>query len=129
MAVSGRLAVLALVGVLVVGVTASWVAFWSVDVALLVLVVVDLVLAGSVRGLRVLRSGDVSVRLGEPALVVLRVSNPGRRRVRGTVRDAWPPSAGVRTPGQPLDLPAGERRALDRRAACRPGAGTGCRTA
>ena len=112
MAVSGRLAVLALVGVLVVGVTASWVAFWSVDVALLVLVVVDLVLAGSVRGLRVLRSGDVSVRLGEPALVVLRVSNPGRRRVRGTVRDAWPPSAGVRNPRQPLDLPAGERRAL-----------------
>jgi uncharacterized protein (DUF58 family) len=112
MAVSGRLAVLALVGVLVVGVTASWVAFWSVDAALLVLVVVDLVLAGSVRDLRVLRSGDVSVRLGEPAVVVVRVSNPGRRHVRGTLRDAWPPSAGVRNPRQPLDLPAGERRAL-----------------
>jgi uncharacterized protein (DUF58 family) len=112
MAVSGRLALLALLGALVVGVSASWAAFWAVDLVLLALVVLDLTLAGSVRGLRVVRAGDVSVRLGETAAVVVRVSNPGRRAVRGMLRDAWPPSAGARNPRQPLDLPAGERRAL-----------------
>ncbi len=112
MAVSGRLALLALLGGLVVGLSGSWAAFWAVDAVLLLLVGLDLLLAGSVRGLRVVRSGDVSVRLGETATVLVRVSNPGRRPVRGVLRDAWPPSAGARNPRQPLDLPAGERRAL-----------------
>ncbi len=112
MAVSGRLALLALLGALVVGLSGSWAVFWAVDAVLLVLVGLDLALAGSVRGLRVVRSGDVSVRLGETATVLVRVSNPGRRPVRGVLRDAWPPSAGARNPRQPLDLPAGERRAL-----------------
>ncbi len=112
MAVSGRLALLALLGALLVGVAGSWAAFWAVDAALVVLVAVDLALAGSVRGLRVVRSGDTSVRLGESSRVVVRVSNPGRRWVRGVLRDAWPPSAGARNPRQPLDLPPGERRAL-----------------
>ena len=112
MAVSARLALAALVGVLVVAVAGSWAAFWAVDLALVVLVAVDLALAGSVRALRVVRSGDVAVRLGERAKVTLLVSNPGTRRVRGVLRDAWPPSAGAVNARQPLDLPPGERRAM-----------------
>jgi uncharacterized protein (DUF58 family) len=112
MAVSGRLALLAALAAVLVGVSGSWATFWLVDLALVVLVGVDIALAGSVRGLRVTRSGDTSVRLTETAHVALRVSNPGRRRVRGMLRDAWPPSAGVRQPRRRIDLPPGERRTL-----------------
>src|SRR6266571_5345029 len=112
MAVSGRLVLLALVGVLLAAAAQSWAAFWTVDAVLLLLAAADLLLAGSVRGLRIVRSGDVTVRLGQTATVQLRVANPGPRRVRGVLRDAWSPSAGARNPRQPIDLPAGERRSL-----------------
>ncbi|MET9340168.1 DUF58 domain-containing protein [Nonomuraea sp. NPDC003804] len=76
-------------------------------------VVVDLLFAGSVRALRFTRSGDTTVRLGQTATVSLVVENPGPRRVRGVLRDAWPPSAGLATRSVPLDVPAGERRRID----------------
>ncbi|GGK58394.1 hypothetical protein Ppa06_16920 [Planomonospora parontospora subsp. parontospora] len=74
------------------------------------LVAVDLLLAGSVRPLRLERSGEHRVRLGDSARVTLTVTNPGTRRVRGLIRDAWAPSAGARPREQALDVPAGERR-------------------
>ena len=90
---------------------------WSPGAALLVVngillagVLLDLALAGSVRGLLLSRTGDTRVRLGEVATVELLVTNPGRRAVRGRVRDAWPPSAGVVEQRHGLDVPPGERR-------------------
>jgi uncharacterized protein (DUF58 family) len=112
MALTGRLAAVALIGTLVVALVGSGWAVLAVDGLLLVGVLVDLALAGPVRGLRLSRSGDSVVRLGEAVEVTLRVSNPSGRRVHGVVRDAWPPSAGVARARVPLDLPAGERRAL-----------------
>ncbi|WP_028923510.1 DUF58 domain-containing protein [Pseudonocardia acaciae] len=114
MAVTGRAALLAAIGALVVGFALpAWWGLAVVEGALLAGVLVDLALAGSVRGLRMWRSGDTSVRLGRDATVHLVVHNPGRRPVRGTLRDAWPPSAGA-TPGRhPLRVPAGERRRLE----------------
>ena len=44
--------------------------------------------------------------------MVLSLTNPSARRVRGVLRDAWVPSAGASPRTQPLDLPAGERRVL-----------------
>ena len=55
-------------------------------------------LAASPRRLRYTRSADTSARLGEQVDAVLLIHNDGRRRFRGQVRDAWPPSAGARTP-------------------------------
>jgi uncharacterized protein (DUF58 family) len=75
-------------------------------------VLVDLALAGGVRSLVFTRTGPRSVRLGEPVEVRLAVHNPGGRRVRGVLRDAWPPSAGVSRDRQPLDVSAGGRRVL-----------------
>jgi uncharacterized protein (DUF58 family) len=112
MALTRRLALLALVAAVLVALAGNG---WAVVVANLLLaagVCVDLLLAGSVRGLQLSRSGDTVVRLGEPAQVTLRIANPGRRRVRGVLRDAWPPSAGAQPSRTPLDVPAGERRAL-----------------
>lgn len=111
MVLSGRLAVLAGLGVIVVGTVAPSAAGVLVTTwVLLVLALVDVALSGAVRAVRFERSGDGTVRLGESATVGLTVANGGRRRLRGTVRDAWPPSAGVSTDRFALDVPPGERR-------------------
>ncbi|MEV6624048.1 DUF58 domain-containing protein [Amycolatopsis sp. NPDC051106] len=112
MAVTGRLGLLALFGALVVGLLVpSTTGILAVGGVLLLLVLADLVLAGGVRPLTFQRSGDTSVRLGEPCEVTLVVANPGGRPVRGQLRDAWPPSAGAED-RHVLRVPAGERRAL-----------------
>jgi uncharacterized protein (DUF58 family) len=80
---------------------------------LAVLVVLDLVLAGSPTQLQLARTGDTSTRFGETASVALLVTNRGSRRVRGRLRDAWPPSAGSSPRDHALDVPAGERRRVE----------------
>src|SRR6478735_11846975 len=82
----------------------------AVNGVLLLGVLVDLALAGAVRPLVLSRGGDESTRLGELARVVLFLDNPGRRTVRGRIRDAWPPSAGAQQQRHAALLPAGERR-------------------
>jgi uncharacterized protein (DUF58 family) len=110
-ALTGRLGLVALAAAVVVGVLApSGTGLVLVTLARILLVVVDVALAGPVRSLSFRRDGDTSVRLGEPARVQLTVTNPSGRRVRGRLRDAWPPSAGAATQRHPLDLPPGERR-------------------
>ncbi|MFI6451518.1 DUF58 domain-containing protein [Streptosporangium amethystogenes] len=113
MALTGRAALLALLGTLVVlFAPRGGPAVAGVALLIAVLVVIDLLLAGSVRPLRFTRSGERLVRLGESVTVELIVENPGPRRVRGVLRDAWPPSAGATPRHLPLDVPAGERRRL-----------------
>ena len=111
MALTGRLGLVALAAAAVVGLLAP--TGWGVVVAtalLLALVALDVALAGSVRRLSMARDGDSVVRLGETATVRLTVTNPSSRRVRGRLRDAWPPSAGAREQRHPVDIPPGERR-------------------
>ncbi len=111
MALTGRLGLLALAAAVVVGaLVPSAAGLLLVTLALVVLVAVDVALAAPVRRLVVTRDGDLTVRLGEPATVRLTVANPGGRRVRGRLRDAWPPSAGAVRQRHPLDVPAGEAR-------------------
>jgi uncharacterized protein (DUF58 family) len=73
---------------------------------------VDIALAASPRALALTRSGDTSARLGQSVDSVLAVHNPGRRRVRGRLRDAWPPSAHGAPRDHELDLPAGQHVTL-----------------
>lgn len=111
MALTGRLGLLAVLAAVGVGLLAP--SGWGVLAAtagLLLLAGVDLALAASVRRLRVTRDGETTVRLGEPAAVRVAVTNPGPRRLRGRLRDAWPPSAGAATQRHVLDVPAGETR-------------------
>jgi uncharacterized protein (DUF58 family) len=110
MVITWRAAALTAAGVPFVGfVMPSWAGIGLVLLVVLAICLVDVVLAGSSRKLVLSRDGDTSVRLGNTATVHLTVANPGRR-VRGMLRDAWPPSAGVVQPRQRLDLPPGERR-------------------
>ncbi|MHB1613390.1 MAG: DUF58 domain-containing protein [Actinomycetes bacterium] len=87
----------------------------GVGVTLLVLVVLvslDLVYAGRVGAVHVTRGGARQVRRGEPATVALFVTNGGRRRVRGILRDSWVPSAGAVDETHRLDVAAGATRRL-----------------
>lgn len=112
MAISARAGLLALAGALVVGfLIPSWSGIFLVTGVVLVALAVDLALAGSVRDLVFTRGGDNAVRLGDPASVTLTVHNPGRARIRGVLRDAWPPSAGA-SDRHTLDVPAGGTRTL-----------------
>ncbi|WP_436775411.1 DUF58 domain-containing protein [Yinghuangia sp. YIM S09857] len=112
MTLTARTAILAALGALVVGLLLpSWTGVFIVEGLLALGVIADLALAGSVRALTFERAGDTTVRLGEPARVTLTVRNPSAdRRVRGLLRDAWPPSAGAHEQRHTLDLPPGERR-------------------
>ncbi len=112
MAVTGRLVLLALLGIVPLALVPGWPTFGLVLAALLLVVVVDVALAVPTSGLRLVRSGAVSCRLGDAVTVDLAVTNTGSRPVRGLLRDAWLPSAGAAPAAHILDVPAGERRVL-----------------
>jgi uncharacterized protein (DUF58 family) len=113
MALTGRAALAALAGVVVVVLAPldGWMLGY-VAMALVFAVGADVALAGSPRSLALSRGGATSGRLAEPVAVVVTVVNHGRRRLRGVVRDAWPPSAGATPRAQRVDLPAGGRARL-----------------
>ncbi len=109
MALTYRAVGLALLGLVPVAVwprgdTVRW---WLLVVVLLV--GMDLLLAPSPRSLSFHREGPGQVRLGEQGSTSLVVTNHGSRRLRGALRDAWPPSAGANGARHTLDLPSGER--------------------
>ena len=112
MAVSGRLPLLLLLGVVAVVLqpTRQTVLAW---VGLgLALTLVDLVLAASPKRLTLERETADQVRLGSAGSASLLVTNTGRRTVRAVVRDAWQPSAGATGERHRLRLRSGERRRL-----------------
>ncbi|MDX3078250.1 DUF58 domain-containing protein [Streptomyces sp. MI02-7b] len=118
MSLTGRTALLAAIGALVVGVLLpGWNGILLVEGVLLFGILCDLALAAPVRKLHFTRTGDTSVRLDEVAEVTLTVTNPGRRPLRAALRDAWPPSSWrpgteVTYSRHELTIPAGERRRL-----------------
>ncbi|MEV8533574.1 DUF58 domain-containing protein [Streptomyces sp. NPDC051211] len=121
MGFTGRAALLAALGSIPVGILEpGWTGILSVNGPLALACAVDCALAAPVRTLRLARSGDTSVRLGETADVHLTVTNPGTRPLRARLRDAWPPSSWL--PGTDTEasrhrllVPPGERRRLTTR--------------
>ncbi len=95
MALTGRAALAALIGALAALAFRAVAALIVVNVLILAGITIDLVLAAGVRQLRMTRAGDARILLGQSGSVVLTVQNPGRRPLRGMVRDAWRPSAGA----------------------------------
>jgi len=84
-------------------------AFVVLLAALATAVAVDVGLAAGTRGLEYTRSQDSSVRLGQQVDAVLTVRNDGRRRFRGQIRDAWPPSARAQPRIHPVTIGAGHQ--------------------
>jgi uncharacterized protein (DUF58 family) len=114
---TGRAAALALVATLIVmGSVSAGIApiaaLAAVNSLLLAALAADCLRAAPANLLRITREGAQRVRLGETALVHIQVTNAAGRRWRGTLRDAWVPSAGARLSGgsndrAPVDLAPG----------------------
>jgi uncharacterized protein (DUF58 family) len=108
-ALTGRAALLAVAGLVPIALVPGWPVFLAWLALVLVLILLDLALAGTVSAVHVQREATGSVRLGEPIDVPVLLANTGRRRVRGVVRDGWQPSAGAQASRQPVDIAAGQR--------------------
>lgn len=112
MAVTGRTALLAALGIVVVVVHPGIATvFWWLGVVAL-LVGLDLWLAPATTSLAAQRSSIRPVRLGETAASTLTVRNTGSRHLRGAIRDGWQPSAGARGERMSLRLGPGEQARL-----------------
>ena len=111
-ALTGRTALLALLGVVPVVLLPYLLTVLVVALLLALAVLVDVALAAPVAGLRLSRRGATSCRLGASVDVQLVVANPAPRPLRAVLRDAWVPSAGAAPATQQLDVPAGEQRVL-----------------
>jgi uncharacterized protein (DUF58 family) len=105
---TGRAGLVALICILPIAVS-DWPAkaFVVLLAGLVIVVAVDAGLAASTRGLRYTRSPDSSTRLGQQVDAGLQIDNDGRRRFRGEIRDAWPPSAGATPRAHTVSVPAG----------------------
>jgi uncharacterized protein (DUF58 family) len=106
---TGRAALAALTGTLVILAFRDVAALLAVNGLLLAAVAADLALAAPIRPLLLSRAGETKVLLGQSVPVTLTVANPGRRALRADVRDAWPPSAGARPHHVRVRVPAGGR--------------------
>jgi uncharacterized protein (DUF58 family) len=111
---TGRTGLLALICILPIAVS-PWPAraFGVLLLALGVAVAVDVLLAASTRKLVLTRSPDTSARLGQQVDASLLIVNEGRRRFRGKVRDAWPPSARAEPRTHTLRIAPGQRERVD----------------
>jgi uncharacterized protein (DUF58 family) len=111
---TGRTGLVALICILPIALS-PWpaTAFIALLSLLVIAVAVDIASAGSPRRLRFSRSGDTAARLGQPVAAALTIQNAGRRRFRGQVRDAWPPSGRAEPRTHPLDVAAGQQVQVD----------------
>ena len=107
MALTGRAALAAAAGALLVLAVRNPAMIIFVNLALVAAIAADVAFAAPVRTVRLARSGDTRVLLGERASVVLEIANPARRALRAVVRDAWQPSAGATPPHTRLTVAAG----------------------
>ncbi len=112
MALTGRAALLALLGILPVALLPHLLTVVAVLLAIGVAACIDLLLAAPVAGLVLSRGGATACRLGTTVDVSLRVANPATRALRGRLRDAWVPSAGAGPATQPVAVPPGQWRVL-----------------
>ncbi|MFT4136013.1 DUF58 domain-containing protein [Microbacterium sp.] len=116
MVVTGRLALLVALGTIPIVLLASVLPPWAVAGGWLVLCLLaaaaDAAAAGDPRAIEVRRELPGRVLLHQSVEAVLLLHNRGARRVRGTVRDGWQPTAGAGAAREVIDLPPGERRAV-----------------
>ncbi|GAB6901018.1 DUF58 domain-containing protein [Kineosporia succinea] len=112
MTISGRAVVLAALGLVPAVIWPGWGSVLAWAGVFVAVVLADLLLAGSPRALKVHREPVPTIRLGTSTPSPFVVSNHGRRTVRGSLRDAWQPSAGAVGERHPVKLPAGQSRRL-----------------
>jgi uncharacterized protein (DUF58 family) len=111
-AISGRVPLLLLAGLLPVVLRPSQGTVWLWLIVVVAAVGLDWLLAPAPDGLLLARRPLPACRLGDPAQSQVVVTNPTSRTARGTARDAWVPSAGARANRHRLRLGPGDRALL-----------------
>ncbi len=110
MVITGRVGLIALLCAVPITLSSRPALMFGVALAALAAAVVaDALLAGSPRKLELVRDGAQSARLGQPVEATLSLTNRGRRRFRGVVRDAWAPSARAQPRTHPVDIAADQQ--------------------
>ena len=111
MILTGRTGLVALICIVPIALS-PWPAksFLILLAALGAAVAVDIGLAASPRRLHYTRSPDTSARLGQQVDAGLLIHNDGRRRFRGQIRDAWPPSARAQPRTHNVSVAAGQHQ-------------------
>jgi uncharacterized protein (DUF58 family) len=109
MALTGRAALLAILGLVPIVLVPGVFSFAGWALFVLMVLGLDAYLAGRVSDVQVAREPSGSVRLGERIPVTILLANTGSRPIRGVVRDGWQPSARATPARQPVDIPPGER--------------------
>jgi uncharacterized protein (DUF58 family) len=111
--ITGRAALLALLCVLPIALSPRPAILFVIPlVAIVALILVDFALAASTRALQFGREGEVTARLGQSVDAVLTVTNGGRRRFKGQIRDAWAPSARGTPRSHAVTIAPGQRETL-----------------
>lgn len=87
-----------------------WAIFGAWLLLVVALVTIDTLTAASPKQLEVTRDLPDRARRSEPVEAAVVLRNLGRSRLRGSVRDAWQPTAGASPARAPIDVPAGEAR-------------------
>jgi uncharacterized protein (DUF58 family) len=109
MTLTGRACLLALAGGLVIAVFGTGLAALVVNAVIVLMVALDVILAARIASLRLTRSGDAKMQLGQSGSIKLTIANTGGRPLRGIVRDAWQPSALARPGRASITVEAGMR--------------------
>ncbi len=109
MAITGRVSLLLLLGLVAVLARPDGSTVWLWLLVVVLLVGVDLFLAPPLRWFSVERLPAGRIRAGHHATSTLAVGNTGSRRASLLVRDAWQPSAGAQGNRHRFHLPPGER--------------------
>lgn len=108
MTITGRAVLLLALGLVAVVLRpdTTTVGLWTLFVA--ALVVLDFCCAPSPRKLGVSRRPTPAVRVDEATRATLDITNTGRRRISGVLRDAWVPSAGASANRHKLSVAGGD---------------------
>lgn len=110
MILSWRTAALSGVLVVVVFILATWWALVGAIALVAGIVAVDVLLAAKPSAMLARRGGDTALRLGQQGTTWVRISNGGKRKFRGRIRDAWFPSAGASGGLSTHNIAPGQRR-------------------
>ncbi len=112
MAITGRVPLLLLLGMVPVVLRPTSSTVWLWLLLVLLLVALDVALAPRPSSLQLTRRPTPSVRTGTEAATTLLARNESARRVRGIVRDAWQPSAGALHNRHRISIAAGDQASL-----------------
>lgn len=109
MVITGRVPLLLLLGLVPVVLRPSGGTVWMWLGVVAFVVLLDWLLATKPGDLSFDRPPVGTVRLGYPTSTTLTIANPGRRSLRGIVRDAWQPTAGAVGNRHKVRLTPGDR--------------------